>query len=56
MNMRLNKSIRQILLTDAATTYTVEPQDPPGSGQVQDYFGVTSNYATSPDGGASYRY
>ena len=55
MNMHLNKSIRRILLAGAAAAYTVGvlaavgPQNPPpGSGQVPDYFGVTGNYANSP--------
>jgi hypothetical protein len=60
MNLKLNQAIRQILLAGAATALTagafglaqaaITPGVqivPPGPGQVPDYFGVSSNYATS---------
>ena len=61
MNLKLNQAIRHILLAGAATAMTVGVIGlaqaaispgvqvvPPGPGQVPDYFGVSSNYATSP--------
>jgi FtsP/CotA-like multicopper oxidase with cupredoxin domain len=61
MNLKLNRAIRHILLAGAATAMTagviglaqaaITPGVqvvPPGPGQVPDYFGVSSNYATSP--------
>ena len=55
MNNRLRRSIQQILLAGGAATFAVAasgalgPQvPPPDPGQVPDYFGVTPNYATSP--------
>jgi FtsP/CotA-like multicopper oxidase with cupredoxin domain len=59
MNLKLNQAIRHILLAGAATAMTVGTFglaqaavgvqiQPPGPGQVPDYFGVSSNYATSP--------
>jgi len=59
MNLELNRAIRRILMVGAATALTVGTigmahaitagvqTTPPGPGQVPDYFGVSSNYATS---------
>lgn len=60
MNPTLNRAIRRILLAGAATALTAGTMSmahafnagvqttPPGPGQMPDYFGVSSNYATSP--------
>ncbi|MEI6067061.1 MAG: hypothetical protein WCP96_06965 [Methylococcaceae bacterium] len=55
MNINLTKSIRQILLVCSTATFaastlaTVGIQNPPpGPGDIPDYFGVTGNYANSP--------
>lgn len=61
MNQKLNQAIRRILLAGTATAMTagiigmaqaaIKPGvqiPPPGPGQVPDYFGITPNYANSP--------
>ena len=55
MNNSLRKSIQQILLAGSAATFAVgalaavgQQNPPPGPGQIPDYFGVTPNYANSP--------
>ena len=55
MNSRLNKSIQQILLAGSTAMFTVSAlaalgiqNPPPGPGQQPDFFGVTPNYASSP--------
>ena len=55
MNDRLRRSIQQILLAGSAATFAVgalaavgQQNPPPGPGQIPDYFGVTPNYANSP--------
>ncbi|NOT83530.1 MAG: choice-of-anchor D domain-containing protein [Methylococcaceae bacterium] len=54
MNISLKRSIQQLLLASgtafAASALAVVGQQnpPPGPGQIPDYFGVTPNYATSP--------
>jgi len=53
--MNLNQSIRQILLACATAAFAASSlaavgiqNPPPGPGMVPDYFGVTGNYANSP--------
>ena len=55
MNNSLRRSIQQILLAGSAATFAVgalaavgQQNPPPGPGQIPDYFGVTPNYANSP--------
>ena len=55
MNNNLRRSIQQILLAFSASTFAVgalaavgQQNPPPGPGQIPDYFGVTPNYANSP--------
>ena len=55
MNNSLRRSIQQILLAGSTAVFAAgalaaagQQNPPPGSGQVPDYFGVTPNFATSP--------
>ena len=55
MNNRLRRSIQQILLAGSTATFAIgalaavgQQNPPPGPGQIPDYFGVTPNYANSP--------
>ena len=59
MNKHLSQAIRQILMAGTATVIAAgiistanaalgQQNPPPGPGQVPDYFGITPNYATSP--------
>ena len=55
MNNSLRRSIQQILLAGSTAAFAAgvlaaagQQIPPPGPGQVPDYFGVTPNFATSP--------
>jgi FtsP/CotA-like multicopper oxidase with cupredoxin domain len=55
MNQRIRRSIQQLVLAGTSATFIASAlggvgvqSPPPGPGQVPDYFGVTPNYATSP--------
>ena len=55
MNNSLRRSIQQILLAGSSAAFAAgalaaagQQNPPPGPGHVPDYFGVTPNYATSP--------
>ena len=53
MNNHLRRSIQQILLAGSAAAFAAATLagvqvPPPGPGQTPDYFGITPNYANSP--------
>ena len=55
MNVSLRRSIQQILLAGSTAAFAAgalaavgQQNPPPGPGHIPDYFGVTPNYATSP--------
>jgi FtsP/CotA-like multicopper oxidase with cupredoxin domain len=55
MNYRLRRAIQQILLASSTAAFAAgalaavgQQNPPPGPGQIPDYFGITPNYATSP--------